>query len=452
VKGVRAGVCLAFGYSVCFLGANTVESFEEILGMVHEALKESVSEMTYKVWLADLEFAEFDEEHAVIKASAFKKPIIEKKFMDVIEGAFERVMGYSLPVTVLLDGTEKPASAEKSTAPAVTQTFESFVVGSSNKFAHAAAVAVSERPGKVYNPLFIYGNSGLGKTHLMQAILHQISSDNPSARTIVTSGEAFANELIQSISRQDTGAFHQKYRSLDVLLVDDVQFLGGKEATQEEFFHTFNELVGNGGQVVLASDRPPKEIATLDERLRTRFEMGIIADIQPPDLETRIAIIKRKAHEFNSYIPDDVVSFIADKLRSNVRQLEGAARRMQAYVALNGMEPNRITAELAIKDILEESAPPEVLIERIVEEIARAFGGTPESIRGKKRDATTVIMRQAAIYCARQATSLSMQQIGKAFGRDHSTVMYSLRQMEFEMRNNAQVRAIVNDVLSNIKS
>jgi chromosomal replication initiator protein len=422
--------------------------------MVRQALKESVSEITYNVWLADLQMAKFDEEQAVLVASAFKKPLLEKKFMEILDAAFRRVLGFSVRIHILVDGAdEQPAGPQLRTnsAPLILQTFDTFVVGSSNKFAHAAAVAVAEKPGKVYNPLFIYGNSGLGKTHLMQAVLYQIRTDNPDVSAIATSGEAFANELIRHIYQQDMETFHSKYRNLDVLLVDDVQFIGGKESTQEEFFHTFNEVTMSGGQIVLASDRPPKEIATLDERLRTRFEMGLIADIQPPDFETRIAIIKRKAQDLNTSFPEEIARYIADKLRSNVRQLEGAARRLQAYIVLNGMEPGRAAAELAIRDILEEYAPPAVTLERIVDEIARAFGGDAASIRGKKRDAKTVIMRQAAIYCARKVTSLSMQQIGKEFGRDHSTVVYSLKQMDLEMKRNAQIRAVVNDVLSNIK-
>ncbi|MDR3344752.1 MAG: chromosomal replication initiator protein DnaA [Oscillospiraceae bacterium] len=431
-----------------------MDSFTEIWEMVRQALKESVSEITYNVWLADLELAEFDEDHAVLLASAFKKPLLEKKFMDILEAAFRRVLGFSVPITIVVDGADAQAKAPQlhtNTSPLILQTFDTFVVGSSNKFAHAAAVSVAEKPGKVYNPLFIYGNSGLGKTHLMQAILFQIQSAKPNVRAIATSGEAFANELIRHIYQQNMDTFHNKYRSLDVLLVDDVQFIGGKESTQEEFFHTFNEVTNSGGQIVLVSDRPPKEIATLDERLRTRFEMGLIADIQPPDFETRVAIVKRKAADLNTCFPEEIASFIADKLRNNVRQLEGAARRLQAYIVLNGMEPTRAAAELAIRDILEEYAPPAVTLERIVEEISRAFAGSAEDIRGKKRDAKTVMMRQAAIYCARQVTSLSMQQIGKEFGRDHSTVMYSLKQMDTEMKRNAQVRAIINDVLSNIR-
>jgi len=431
-----------------------VESFTDIWTMIQQALKESVSEITYNVWLADLKPAEFDEDHAVLITTIFKKPALEKKFIETIEAAFRRVLGFAIPITIIAENSEQQAKPElpKVDSPLILQTFDTFVVGSSNKFANAAAIAVAEKPGKVYNPLFIYGHSGLGKTHLMQAILHQIKLNNPNVRAIATSGEAFANELIGHIFQQDTSTFHRKYRNLDILLVDDVQFIGGKESTQEEFFHTFNEVTQAGGQIVLASDRPPKEIATLDERLRTRFEMGLIADIQPPDFETRVAIVKRKAQDLNTSFPEEICNFIADKLRSNVRQLEGAARRLQAYIVLNGMETNRTAAELAIRDILEDAVSPAVTLERIVEEVARAFGGDPKIIRGKKRDAKTVMMRQTAIYCARQVTSLSMQQIGKEFGRDHSTVTYSLRQIETELKRNAQVRAIVNDVLSNIQS
>jgi len=430
-----------------------VESFTEIWEMVRKKLKENVSDMTYDLWLAKLEPVEFDDDHAVLMTSEFKRMTLEKKFMDILNTAFYQVLGFDIPITVISDSAENTGDKKTKAAepPLLLQTFETFVVGPQNKFAHTAALSVAEKPGKEYNPLFIYGHSGLGKTHLMQAILHRIKTENPSVKAISTKGEAFTNELLHHLGQQNMSVFHNKYRNIDILLVDDVQFIGGKVSTQEEFFHTFNEVTMAGGQIVLTSDRPPKDIATLDERLRTRFEMGLIADIQPPDFETRIVIVKRKAQDMNTSFPEEICYFIADKLRSNVRQLEGAARRMQAYIALNGMEPTRATAELAIRDILEEAVPAAVTIEKIVEEIARAFNGEPEVIRGKKRDAKTVMMRQAAIYCARQVTSLSMQQIGREFGRDHSTVNHSLRQMDTELKRNAQVRAIVNDVLSNIR-
>ncbi|MDR0883573.1 MAG: chromosomal replication initiator protein DnaA [Oscillospiraceae bacterium] len=426
----------------------------DIWPMVQKALKESVSEITYSVWLSDLHVQEFDEDHAVLYTSAFKKQLIEKKFAEQLDAAFARVLGFSIRVSIIADPAEATPSKPAKTAapPMVLQTFDSFVVGDSNKFAHAAAVAVAGRPGEVYNPLFIWGHSGLGKTHLMQAILHEIRIKRPDVRMISTTGEAFANELISHIYAKNMEAFHNKFRGVDVLLVDDVQFIGGKESTQEEFFHTFNEITNSGGQIALVSDRPPKEIATLDERLRTRFEMGLIADIAPPDLETRTAIVQRKAREIGVDFPPEICTFIAEKLHANVRQLEGAARKLHAHLVLSGRELTRQTAELAIRDVLEESAPPGVTVERIIEEIARAYGGSPEMIRGKKRDARTVLMRQAAIYCARQATPLSMQEIGKEFGgRDHSTVLHSLKTCDYEMKNNAQLRAVVNDVLKNIR-
>ncbi|MBQ8469790.1 MAG: chromosomal replication initiator protein DnaA, partial [Clostridia bacterium] len=330
-------------------------------------------------------------------------------------------------------------------------TFERFVVGNSNKFAHAAAQAVASMPDQTYNPLFIYGNSGLGKTHLLYAICEKILKDNPKAKILYTSGEDFTNELIKAIGNHTTDAFHNKFRTVDVLLVDDVQFIAGKTQTQEEFFHTFNALVNDKKQIVLTSDRPPKEIANLEDRIRTRFEWGLLADIQPPDLETRIAIIRRKADFYNLELTDDVVQFIAEKIKNNVRQLEGTVKKLHAYYNINHQRPTVQSTTKVITDLMNDFQPVPVTIDKILNEVARTYGTTVENITSEKRNSNITQARKAAIYIVREITGLSYEEIGKAFGgKHHSTVMYNYEQAEKEMQKDPTVRSTIQSIINNI--
>ncbi|MBQ8063406.1 MAG: chromosomal replication initiator protein DnaA, partial [Clostridia bacterium] len=330
-------------------------------------------------------------------------------------------------------------------------TFDTFVVGSSNTFAHAAALAVANAPGNDYNPLVIYGNSGLGKTHLLYAICEKILKDNPKAKILYTSGEDFTNELIKAIGNHTTDAFHNKFRTVDVLLVDDVQFIAGKTQTQEEFFHTFNALVNDKKQIVLTSDRPPKEIANLEDRIRTRFEWGLLADIQPPDLETRIAIIRRKADFYNLELTDDVVQFIAEKIKNNVRQLEGTVKKLHAYYNINHQRPTVQSTTKVITDLMNDFQPVPVTIDKILNEVARTYGTTVENITSEKRNSNITQARKAAIYIVREITGLSYEEIGKAFGgKHHSTVMYNYEQAEKEMQKDPTVRSTIQSIINNI--
>ena len=330
-------------------------------------------------------------------------------------------------------------------------TFDSFIVGASNKFAYAAANAVANDPGGKYNPLFIHGNSGLGKTHLLNAIAHQVKLTHPEANIVYTRGESFTNELVKYIGQKSTEAFHDKYRNADILLVDDVQFIAGKDSTQEEFFHTFNALYQAGNQIVLTSDRPPKEIALLEDRLRNRFEWGLMADIQSPDLETRMAIIKRKAEVLNFDLPDDIVQYIAEKLKNNIRQLEGAVKKMQAFVTMQGMPVNIMTAQTAIKDIIVDNSPTPVTINKIVTEVARTYGADSADIYSKKQNAQTTEMRQMAMYIVREMTGLSTKLIGREFNRDHSTVVYSLDKFTKRYHEDSKLRSVVDNIIKNIR-
>ena len=303
----------------------------------------------------------------------------------------------------------------------------------------------------VYNPLFIYGHSGLGKTHLLLAIQNEIKERRPDAKIIYTSGEHFTNELVYYIGNHNTHAFHDKYRSCDVLLVDDIHFIAKGETVQEEFFHTFNALNASGSQIVLTSDRPPKEMMTLEERLRTRFEMGLIADIQPPTLETRMAIVKKKSDDLGIDLPDDVVKFIAENIKKNIRQLEGTVKKIKAYQDVEGLNPSLSVAKRAIKDIINDNKPLGVTIENIINEVSRTFDVSAADIRSDKRNANISQARQVAIYIVEQVTGLPLKTIGNEFGnKHHSTIIYALKEINQKLEKDVGLKATVDDIIKNI--
>ena len=434
-----------------------MNSFTELWAVVSEVLRGEVSDIVYKVWLEDLEPVSFDGSTVTLSTVEFKRKIIEQKFSTVLHDAFEKALGFA--VEVRLVNAESAAQASPSIEDVEKSfhednTFQTFVVGSSNKFAHAAAQAVAANPGGAYNPLFIYGRSGLGKTHLLNAIAHEIRQNNPKANVLFTQGEAFTNEIVRGIGIGQSAmtALHEKYRTADVLLVDDIQFIAGKPATEEEFFYTFNTLTQAGNQIVLTSDRPPKDISTLEDRLRTRFEMGLIADIQPPDVETRMAIVKRKAETLDLKLSDDVVQYIADRIKNNVRQLEGAVKKIKAVVTIHGSTPNMATVQAAIKDILNESRPEKVTVDRIIEETARTFNADPADLRSKKRDAQTSRMRMIAMDVISDLTGMSTKAIGQEFGgRDHSTVVHALREIKKQKEKDSSLRATIENIAKNVQ-
>ena len=334
--------------------------------------------------------------------------------------------------------------------------FDTFIVGNNNKFAQAAALAVAESPGDTYNPLFIYGGAGLGKTHLMHSIAHYIIEHDENSKVLYVTSEEFTNELIETIRNGNNSAmskFREKYRNIDVLLVDDIQFIIGKESTQEEFFHTFNALYDARKQIVLTSDRPPKEIKTLEDRLRSRFEQDLIADIQPPDLETRIAIIKRKAELDGVEISDEVCEYVASKIKANIRQLEGTVKKIKAKYYLDGEKPTINSVQGIISDILNNDAPPEVTVERIIDEVARTYGVSADEIRSQKnRSANISNARHIAIYVTRELTTLSMVAIGEEFGNRHySTIIYTIQKVQKMMEKDRKVKEIIDDTIKNIR-
>jgi chromosomal replication initiator protein len=437
-----------------------MDSFQDVFDLACQYCQQHLSEVAYNLWIKDIEPVDFDGSVASLYVSSeFKKNILEEKYLPLLKEALATVLGFEVEVRFTSGESKKPAPAPLPTEDLggdYAYTFDTFIVGPSNKFAHAASWAVATNPANSYNPLFIYGGSGLGKTHLICAICEEIKRTRPNFNILYVKGEEFTNELISAIankSPQDTRAFHEKYRMADVLAVDDIQFIGGKESTQEEFFHTFNELYQNGKQIILTSDRPPKEIKTLEERLRTRFEWGLLADIQPPDYETRIAIIRRKAELLNIQVPDDVAEYIANRLKNNIRQLEGAVKKLKAYQQLAGSPPSILIAQSAIKDILSDHQPIPMTVERIITEVARTYGVAAEDIRSQKRSSAISVARQVSMYIVREVTQMSMSSIGEEFGnRDHSTVVYAIRQVQKTMEKDTHFKETVDDIVKNIRA
>ncbi|MEA4882774.1 MAG: chromosomal replication initiator protein DnaA [Clostridia bacterium] len=332
-------------------------------------------------------------------------------------------------------------------------TFESFVVGNSNHFANAAALAVSDAPGKAYNPLFIYGGVGLGKTHLMQAIGHHVLGQNSSARVVYVPCEQFTNDLIHAIRYDRTVEFRGRYRSVDLLMIDDIQFLAGKERTQEEFFHTFNTLYEAGKQIVISSDRPPKEIATLESRLRSRFEWGLITDIQAPDLETRIAILKKKAASEQMDVPNDALVYVAGQIHSNIRELEGALIRVTAFAALNNREITPQLAAEVLKDMLPSSRPKQISVELIQRTVADYYSLEVSEMRARSRVRTVSMPRQVAMYLCRELTELSLPKIGEGFGgRDHTTVIHACEKIQQDIKADQALSLTVKEIIARLQN
>lgn len=437
----------------------SLESFDQVFEIVSDYCKQNLSEIAYSLWIKEIEPVKFEDSTAYLRVKTkFKKNIIEEKYLDLLLKAFHAVLGFEINIVIdYEEKEEKHTETQKSTSSQPNgeyeYTFSTFIVGPSNKFAHAASLAVAANPANAYNPLFIYGASGLGKTHLLYAICEEIAKTQPEKKTIYVKGEEFTNELIEAIYRENTRSFHDKYRFADILLVDDIQFIGGKESTQEEFFHTFNTLYQDGKQIILTSDRPPKEIKTLEDRLRTRFEWGLIADIQPPDFETRTAIIRRKAELLDLEIPTEVSEYIANRLKNNIRQLEGAVKKLKAYQQLAGSPPSIMVAQNAIRDILNDNQPVPITIDRIISEVGRTYSISPSDIRSNKRSANISSARQISAYVIREITQISMSAIGEELGgRDHSTIVYAVQQVEKNIKKDPHYKEVVEDIIKNIRN
>ena len=437
-----------------------MESFNDVLDAAKQYCREHTAEATYQYYISGLEAVSFENSNCVtlLVRNDFIRSILEDRYTGLMKAAFKAALGFDVEVKFTIpqpDPEEEEAREEKEERLPVGQyafTFENFIRGPSNQFAFAAAQAVAANPSGAYNPLFIYGPSGLGKTHLLHAIKFEVAKNHPDFNIVYVDCEVFTNEIIEAVKNGTTELFRQKYRLADVLLIDDIQFLAGKESTQEEFFHTFNTLHNAGKQIVIASDRPAKEIKSLEERLRTRFEWGLTADIQPPDFETRVAIVKRKAELLKLDVPDDVADYIANHLKQNIRQLEGAVKKLNAYYMLEGISPCIGVTSTAIKDTLNDTQPIPVTIEKIINEVARTYNLLPSDIRGKKRSANVSAARQMTMYIIREVTGMSMEAIGQEFNRDHSTVVYSINTMEKNIAKDRHLKEMCDDIIKNVRT
>ena len=445
-----------------------MDNYNELWQSVLAYCKERITDTAYDLWLSKIEIKSFEKGCATLSFSnEFKKSTVVAQYGDLISEAFEKICGF--PVEIIYVSPEDLISEDKKNFLDLENfkndilTFDNFIVGPSNKFAYTAAKAIAADPGGQiskgnnltnYNPLFIYGNSGLGKTHILNAISYEVKRNYPDMRVVYVKSEDFANEFISCLGKHNVDEFHEKYRNnIDVFLVDDIHFIAGKTSTEEEFFHTFNSLVDNGKQVVLTSDRPPKEIHTLTDRLRSRFVSGLLADIQTPEYETRCAIIKRKAELLNFEIPDNVVNYIAERIKSNIRQLEGTTKKLHAMCTFSNQEPTISLAQTAIRDILNDVQPIPITINRIIEEVSRTTGVSVEDIYSKKRTASISDARKMCFYIIREITGMSYEAIGKEFNNmDHSSVLYNIQKMEKLLKLDSNLNSQVLDIINNIKN
>ena len=436
-----------------------MKSLSDLWDSILARLSGELSDTTIKTWFDEISVVTMEDSALVLQCSnAFKKNTVEARFLPQIKAALKDIFSTDMEVKILNDeqlaayhgvAPDQPGDLFDSDA----FTFETYVVGPQNKLAYAAAKSVAEKPAESYNPLFIYGDSGLGKTHLLYAIAHLVKKRRPEARIVYIKGDDFTNELVSSIRENRNAEFREKYREATVLLVDDIQFIAGKKQTQEEFFHTFNTLYESGRQIVLTSDRPPREMTQLEDRLQTRFEWGLMVDVAPPDFETRLAIIKNKAALLGVQLPDDISSFIAENLTANVRQIEGALNKLLAYRDLLGNQVDGEAVSRAVKDMLKkynEFVPSPSLI---IEYICRYYDVDEEQVRGQGRKRDLMEARQTAMYLIRRMTNLSLNDIGKEFGdRDHTTVLHSLDQVEKKMRSDPAYAEKVKEITTNINN
>ena len=421
-------------------------------------MEERLSAITVSSCLDDAEIVELNDQNLIIySASDFRRDLIRRRYASYIEDALKEVFNSNAKLIVF--GAEELAAFKQKGKSASSMdfnpqfTFDNFIVGPSNRFAHGAAIAVANSPGSIYNPLFIYGPPGVGKTHLLYAIANGIRRQKPDAKIVYIKGDEFTNELIAAIQKNNQHEFKNKYRQADLMLVDDIQFIAGKEQTQNEFFHTFNALYESGKQIVLTSDRKPSDMATLEDRLRTRFEWGLLADIQPPDYETRMAILKNKARSLNLKLDDEVCNYIAVNITNNVRQIEGTVKKIMAYHNLTGMELNLPNVSRAIDDMFKSEGNAVPTASLVISQVCKFYTIDEAILRGTKKNKNTAEARQVAMYLIRQLTNLSLPDIGQEFSRDHSTVIHSIRKIETALKaGNQQLSDNIRDITANINS
>ncbi|NMC28136.1 MAG: chromosomal replication initiator protein DnaA [Syntrophomonadaceae bacterium] len=429
---------------------STDSNYATLLAQVLEDFRQDIGPTSFDIWFSHVTYNTFRNDKLYIMVpNALTKEWIESRYLEALQKKASDLAGEEFALVLI---TEPLMERDGCISPLNPKyTFETFVVGNSNRFAHAACYAVGEAPSRAYNPLFIYGGVGLGKTHLMQAIAHRILVNKPNLSVMYVSSEQFTNELISAIKDDTTPAFRHKYRNIDVLLIDDIQFLAGKERTQEEFFHTFNTLYEANKQVVISSDRPPRSIPTLEDRLRSRFEWGLITDIQIPDLETRIAILRKKAQNDELNVPYDVLDYIANYIDSNIRELEGALVRLVAFATINNLPLNLETAGEALKDIMPPPQQKKVTIECIQKEVCKYYGLNLNELLSKKRNKQLVYARHIAMFLCRRMTDASFPLIGDQFGgRDHTTVMHGVEKIEKESTGDPVLAALLDKICKQI--
>lgn len=461
-----------------------MDSYRQIWNIVITELEKKYSSTIMNLWFNKLELVHLDSEIAIITTPDKNfVDLLNTRYADQISDIMEDILGFrpgvhifssdSFDLTAAIascSGTAKKEQSEKEPENDQTDfyvapddspeigltddgeyTFDNFIVGSSNKFAHAAALAVANNP-TAYNPLLLYGSSGTGKTHLMKAIANRVKQRNPNANVVFVKGEMFTNELIESINKKTTAKFKEKYRNADILLLDDVQFIAGKETTQEEFFHTFNALYDAHKQIILTSDRPPRDIQKLEERILTRFEGGLIVDIQVPDTELRIAIAKSKAEIMNVNLSGEVLTFIGENVKNNVRQIEGAIKRLGAYSFVNQTPITIETVKTLLSSIIENTESPALTAQRIIESVSTRYGVSAEEIKGRKRTKEIASARHIAVYVIRTVTDMSLDNIGKIFNRDHSTMLSSIDVVVEEMTKNSAYDHEIQSIIKEFKA
>lgn len=467
-----------------------LEDIAPIWEQVKEKLREELGDTATDLWFGDMTVIDFENDTITLcNTTEFRCKIVRAQFKDLIKNYFCELLGFDVQLKITFRGesvyttainiylneekkkepptptfedviaAEVPSSDEPDTegkthAPnyALNYTFDNFIIGESNKFAHAACVAVAKEPSTKFNPLFIYGNSGLGKTHLLFSIINELKKNNPSIRIVYIKGEDFMNQMIESIREGTTHLFREKYRNCDVLLIDDIQFIASKEATQDEFFHTFDSLFQDNKQIILASDRPARDINPLADRLRNRFEWGLIADIQPPDLELRIAIIQKKADQMNIELPGDVLMYLAENLRFNIRQIEGAIKKLGALTFLSGRKINMELAHSCISELLGVGEPTNVKVDKVFSAIFKKYNVHREDIVGSRRTKDIAWARHVSVYLVHLITEMSYENVGKIFSnRDHTTVMASINKIKEAMEEDKMFALEIEDLIKEIK-
>ena len=440
----------------------SINSLDDIWAAVCEECKKTISEVAFNCFLKDLKPVSFNSgEFMVSINNEYMRGVIEQNYTDILKGALKNVMGIDVNINIVFeDEEEKIIKAEQYSDGLSFEdffTFNNFIVGSTNRFAHAASLAVADNANIIYNPLIIYGPSGVGKTHLMLAIKNHIKKKFPLKKVEYIRSEDFTNQLIKALQEGKLGLgtiddFRNKYRNVDVLLIDDIHFIAGKEQTQEEFFNTFNTLQQNNKQIVVTLDRPPREVKTLDDRIRSRLESGLFADITTPDFETRVGIVIKKSEQLGIELSENIVYYIAEHIKVNTRQLEGVVKKLQAFITIQNRIPTISVVQGFIKDVISDTQPEPIKIEKIIAEVARTYNVSETDILSNRKTASLVLARQVSMYIARETTDLSYKAIGEKFGRDHSTVLHNCSKIEEFLKDKPFQKELVDDIIKNLQS